>query len=69
MNIHYAFKRAYLRSYHTFYQLVVLAFINNIGSDYIVKLQYNRDKDLVYAYRPGLLTTYESVYETHHLEQ
>ena len=69
MNIHYAFKRAYVRTFHTFYQILALAWIQQLGSDYVTKLTYNKDKDLVYASRPGMFKDWEHVYETHHLEQ
>lgn len=69
MNMHYAWKRAYVRSYHTFYQICVFTFLKEIGSDYVTKLVYNKDKDVVFAYRPGLFKDWQNVYETHHLEQ
>lgn len=49
--------------------MTVLVWLKHLGSDYVTKLMYNKDKDIVFAYRPGFLKDYESVYETHHLEQ
>jgi hypothetical protein len=38
--------------------------------DYVSKMVYNRDKDLVFVYRPdGFWNEHEYVYEVHHLEQ
>jgi hypothetical protein len=38
--------------------------------DYVTKMVYNRDKDLVFVYRPdGFWSENEHVYEVHHLEQ
>jgi hypothetical protein len=38
--------------------------------DYVSKMVYNKDKDLVFVYRPdGLWNETEYVYEVHHLEQ
>lgn len=48
--------------------MTVLVWLKHLGSDYVTKLMYNKDKDIVFAYRPGFLKDYESVYETHHLE-
>jgi hypothetical protein len=38
--------------------------------DYVTKITYNREKDLVFVDRPtGLFGDTESVYEVHHIEQ
>ncbi len=38
--------------------------------DYVSKMTYNKDKDLVFVYKPnGLWGEVEYVYEMHHLEQ
>lgn len=37
--------------------------------EYLTKLVYNRDKDLVFAYHPAIFRIKEKVYEVHHLEQ
>jgi hypothetical protein len=41
-----------------------------MNMDYATKMVYNRDKDLVFVYKPeGLWFEQEFVYEMHHLEQ
>ena len=63
-------KRSIVRPGHTFYMLGVLALLQNINFDYVSKMVYNRDKDLVFVYRPdGFWNEHEYVYEVHHLEQ
>lgn len=70
MNVQYSIKRGVVRPAHTFYMLSVLVFLQNINFDYVSKMTYNRDKDLVFVYRPdGLWNETEHVYEVHHLEQ
>ncbi len=49
--------------------MTILVWLKGLGSNYVTKLQYNKDKDVVFASRPGFLKDWESVYETHHLEQ
>ena len=69
MNIHYAYKRAFLRPMHTFYQAAVLAMLHGLNFDYVTKMNYNKDKDLVFVYKPeGWFNDKEYVYEVHHLE-
>jgi hypothetical protein len=69
MNIHYAAKRMILRPSHTFYIVSVLALLKNINFDYVTKMVYNKDKDLVFVYKPdGFWNETEYVYEMHHLE-
>lgn len=42
---------------------------NNIMKDYVVKMQYSKDKELVFVTRVSLYgSTEEEVYETAHLE-
>lgn len=70
MNIQYAWKRAFARPIHTFYQATVLVFLLNLSGDYATRVTYNRDKDLVFVDRPdGIFKDKEHVYEVHHLEQ
>ena len=70
MNIHYAAKRMILRPAHTFYLCSVLALCHHLNLDYVSKMVYNKDKDLVFVYKPdGWWGEKEHVYETHHLEQ
>lgn len=69
MNIHYSAKRMIVRPAHTFYILSVLALIKNINFDYVTKMTYNKDKDLVFVIKPdGFWGEREHVYEVHHLE-
>lgn len=70
MNFQYSGKRVFARPTHTFYILTCLALLANLESGYVSKMVYNKDKDLVFVYRPkGLWGDREFVYETHHLEQ
>jgi hypothetical protein len=70
MNIQYGAKRSIVRPSHTFYMVSVLALLQNINFDYVSKMVYNKDKDLVFVYRPdGFWNEHEYVYEVHHLEQ
>lgn len=70
MNIQYGIKRSIARPSHTFYILGVLALLQNINLDYVTRVVYNKEKDLVFVYRPdGLWGESEHVYEVHHLEQ
>ena len=70
MNIHYAAKRLFIRPAHTFYICALLALLNHINLDYVSKMVYNKEKDLVFVYRPdGWWGEREHVYEMHHLEQ
>lgn len=59
-----------VRPAHTFYVLAVLSLLQHINFDYVTKMTYNKDKDLVFVYRPdGFWGETEHVYEMHHLEQ
>ena len=70
MNVQYGIKRGVARPAHTMYILSVIALLQHINFDYVSKMTYNRDKDLVFVYRPdGLWGETEHVYEVHHLEQ
>lgn len=69
MNIQYGAKRSIVRPAHTFYMVSVLALLQHLNFDYVSKMVYNKDKDLVFVYRPdGLWNEHEYVYEVHHLE-
>ena len=70
MNFQYTGKRAVARPSHTFYMLSVLVLLQNMNLDYVSRMVYNRDKDLVFVYKPdGLWNEREYIYEMHHLEQ
>ena len=46
------------------------ALLTHINFDYVSKMVYNKDKDLVFVYRAnGFWGEHEHVYEMHHLEQ
>jgi hypothetical protein len=69
MNFPYIWKRTLIRPMHTLYQLCLLSFIHGMNFDYVTKMVYNKDKDLVFAYKPeGWFGDKEYVYEVHHLE-
>ena len=70
MNVQYGAKRLVVRPAHTMYMVSVLAMLQHINLDYVTKMVYNKDKDLVFVYRPdGFWSEHEHVYEMHHLEQ
>jgi hypothetical protein len=70
MNFHYSAKRGIVRPVHTAYMVQVLILLQNMNMDYVSRMVYNRDKDLVFVYKPsGLWNEQEYVYEMHHLEQ
>ena len=52
MSLAYIFKRMMLRPTHTFYQLIVLALLQNLSFNYVTKMVYNKDRDLVFVYKP-----------------
>jgi len=69
MNIHYGAKRSIVRPVHTAYMLHVLILMQHANMDYVSRMVYNKDKDLVFVYKPnGLWNEQEYVYEMHHLE-
>lgn len=70
MNVQYALKRSIVRPFHTMYQACVLVLLHSISMDYATKIQYNKDKDVVFVNKPdGIWRDHEYVYEVHHLEQ
>lgn len=70
MNIQYGAKRSIVRPSHTMYVVTVMALIYNMDFDYVTKMRYNKEKDLVFVTRPDRFWgESESVYEMHHLEQ
>jgi len=43
--------------------------MNDIGRNYVTKVQYNKDKELIFVTRMGSFGVIrEDVFETHHLE-
>ena len=70
MNIQYSAKRMFVRPAHTMYIASVFALLSHINLDYVSKMVYNKDKDLVFVYKQDALwSETEHVYEMHHLEQ
>lgn len=69
MNMPYALKRLFLRPSHTMYQFALLTCLLNLHFNYATKVVYNKDRDLVFVYKPeGIWRDKEYVYEVHHLE-
>lgn len=70
MNVQYSAKRGIVRPVHTAYMCQVLILLQHMNLDYVSKMVYNKDKDLVFVYKPdGLWHEREYIYEMHHLEQ
>ena len=70
MNVQYGAKRAVVRPAHTMFIISVLSLLQHMNFDYVSKMVYNKDKDLVFVYKPsGFWNEHESVHEVHHLEQ
>jgi len=70
MNAQYAAKRGIVRPAHTMYVATVAALLYGMDFDYVTKMRYNKDKDLVFVSRPDRMWgESEHVYEMHHLEQ
>lgn len=70
MNMQYGGKRAMARPAHTFYCCTLMVLLQNMNLDYVSRMVYNKDKDIVFVYKPdGIWNEREYVYEMHHLEQ
>ena len=70
MNIQYGAKRSIVRPTHTMYVATLAGLIYTMDLDYVTKMTYNKDKDLVFVKKPDMLWgETEHVYEMHHLEQ
>lgn len=70
MNFQYSGKRLIARPMHAAYMCQVLILLQHMNLDYVSKMVYNKDKDLVFVYKPtGFWNEQEYVYEVHHLEQ
>jgi len=70
MNIQYGAKRSIVRPSHTMYVAVLAVLLYGMDFDYVTKMRYNKDKDLIFVNRPdGMWWETEHVYEMHHLEQ
>ena len=69
MNVQYGAKRAVVRPSHTMYVATLMAFVWGMDLDYVTKMRYNKDKDLVFVTKPDRFWgESEHVYEMHHLE-
>jgi len=69
INLIYQVKKSVIRPTHTMVVTCVLAGISMMDLDYVTKMAYNKEKDLVFIYKPnGIWGDYESVHEVHHLE-
>ena len=70
MSMQYGGKRALARPSHTAYVMQVLVLLQYMNLDYVSKMVYSKDKDLVFVYKPdGIWGETEYVHEMHHLEQ
>lgn len=59
-----------VRPAHTFYIVTIMVLLQNMNFDYVSKMVYNKEKDLVFVYKPdGFWGDTEHVFEMHHLEQ
>jgi len=70
MNLQYGAKRTVVRSSHTMYVATLMGLLYNMNFDYVTKMKYNKDKDLVFVTKQSKLWgEKEHVFEMHHLEQ
>lgn len=70
MNVQYGAKRSIARPAHTAYACQVLILLQYMNMDYVSKMVYSKDKDLIFVYKPdGIWNETEYVHEVHHLEQ
>ena len=70
MNFQYGGKRAFARPIHTAYMCQLIVLLSFLNMDYVSKMRYNKDKDLVFVYKPdGIWNEREYCHEIHHLEQ
>lgn len=70
MNLQYGAKRSIVRPSHTMYVACLMSMMYMLDFNYVTKMTYNKDKDLVFVNRPNKFWgEKEHVYEVHHLEQ
>jgi hypothetical protein len=55
MNIQYGAKRTVVRSSHTMYVATLMSLLYAMDFDYVTKMRYNKDKDIVYVTKPSKL--------------
>jgi hypothetical protein len=69
MNMQHAAKRMAVKPIHTAHLGICGYIIYRSNFDYVTKMTYNKDKDLVFVYKPdGFWNEKEYVHEVHHLE-
>jgi hypothetical protein len=69
MNMQHAMKRLMVKPVHTAHLAVCGYIIYYVNFDYVTKMTYNKDKDLVFVYKPDAWwNEKEYVHEVHHLE-
>jgi hypothetical protein len=69
MNIQHAIKRILVKPIHTAHLAISGYMIFYLNFDYVTKMTYNKDKDLVFVYKPdGYWNEKEYVHEVAHLE-
>jgi len=70
MNLQYGVKRAMMRPAFTGYWMTLLALVYHLDFDYVTKMRYNKDKDLVFITKPDRFWgEQQHIHEVHHLEQ
>lgn len=70
MNLQYGIKRAVMRPSFTGYWLTLFGLMYHLDFDYVTRMRYNKDKDLVFVQKPDRFWgEQEHIYEVHHLEQ
>ena len=69
MTAQYGAKRSIVRPSHTMFVATLAGLLYTMDLDYVTKMRYNKDKDLVFVSKPdNLWGETEHVYEMHHLE-
>lgn len=70
MNLQYGAKRSIVRPSHTMFVATLATLIYSMDFDYVTKMRYNKEKDLVFVTKPDRFWgEQEHVFEMHHLEQ
>ena len=70
MTVQYGAKRALFRPIHAWYVACTAILLQYMNIDYVTRMIYNKDKDVVFVYKPqGIWMEGEFIYEMHHLEQ
>lgn len=69
MNMQHAAKRIVVKPMHTAYLATAAYAIYYSNFDYVTKMAYNKDKDLVFVHKAdGFWNEKEYIHEVHHLE-